>query len=298
MAIRQGGAESLSILIMRRHAVDQFYLRNPDQLFDAPFERARLSLTNRHVLECHLLCAAHEVPLSRRDFNIFGRNTLTRTANAMVREGTLRQNPNRTRSPGPKSVESPAYEVDIRSIGAGAYRLLDTQTGKVLETVGEDTAWRELYEGAVYMHMGEPHLVVEVDDQNLVARAEKAPAGVNATKPLVEMVLEKLTESRNRVVGAGDNAMTAARGWLRVTRTVVGYEKIDRAGRRIESVKAQAVRPQVMDTTGVWLSPSGQSPLWRDPAALHAVEHALLSALAHLIDVRRPRRRGIRGRRF
>ena len=275
----RGVSESLSILIMRRRAVDQFYLRNPDQLFDAPFESARLSLTNRHVLEGQLLCAAHEVPLSRRDFNIFGRNTLTRTADVMVREGTLRQNPNRTRSPGPKGVASPAYNLDIRSIGAGTYRLVNDGTGRTLETVGEETAWRELYEGAVYMHKGDPHLVVNVDEQNLVARARKAPAEMYTTRPLVEKAVEKLTEARKRNVGTGNAAVTAAHGWLRVSRTLVGYDKVDRAGRKLDSVQAEAVRPRTMDTTGVWLCPTQASPLWRKPPALHAIEHTLLSAL-------------------
>ena len=276
----RSASDSLSILVLRQQAVDQFYLRNPDQLFAAPFEQARLSLSNRHVLESHLLCAAHELPLSRRDFNIFGPKTLTRTADAMVREGTLRYNPNRTRSPGPRGAESPAYSMDIRSVGSGSYNMLDATTGKSLETVGLETAWRELYLGAVYMHRGVPHLVVDVDTENLVARVERAPAATYTTRPIVDLALEKLTESRERAIGSGDVAVAATHGWLRVTQRVTGYDKVNyKTGRKLDSVQLQMIAPRVMDTTGTWLTPSRSLDLWQDSAALHAVEHSLLSAL-------------------
>ena len=275
----RGTSDSLSILVLRQQAVDQFYLRNPDQLFAAPFEQARLSLSNRHVLESHLLCAAHELPLSRRDFNVFGPRTLTRTVDAMVREGTLRYNPNRTRSPGPHGAESPAYSMDIRSVGSGAYRLLDATTGKSLETVGLETAWRELYVGAVYMHRGVPHLVVDVDVEGLVARVERAPAAAYTTRPIVDLALEKLTESRKRAIGSGDVAVAATHGWLRVTQRVTGYDKVDyKTGRKLDRVQLPTITPRVMDTTGTWLAPSRSLDFWQDPAALHAVEHTLLSA--------------------
>ena len=65
---RSGRAQSaaLSVLIARDHAVDQFYMHNPEEFFKAPYESARISTTNPRNME-HLRCASKEIPLSRED---------------------------------------------------------------------------------------------------------------------------------------------------------------------------------------------------------------------------------------
>ena len=59
----RGDDPSLSMLIGLDNPLDQFYMRHPADLFGRPHEHALLDPDNVHILQRHLPCAAHEVPL-------------------------------------------------------------------------------------------------------------------------------------------------------------------------------------------------------------------------------------------
>jgi hypothetical protein len=46
--------------------LDQFFMREPSRLFSRPIERAAIDPTNPQILEAHVMCAAHELPLDPR----------------------------------------------------------------------------------------------------------------------------------------------------------------------------------------------------------------------------------------
>ena len=61
----RGTRHALSVLIALDNPLDQYYMRHPGDLFGRPHEHALIDPGNPYVLEQHLPCAAHEIPLSR-----------------------------------------------------------------------------------------------------------------------------------------------------------------------------------------------------------------------------------------
>ena len=61
----RGTRHALSVLIALDNPLDQYFMRHPGDLFGRPHEHALIDPGNLYILEQHLPCAAHEIPLSR-----------------------------------------------------------------------------------------------------------------------------------------------------------------------------------------------------------------------------------------
>ena len=64
--------DSLAVLVADTLPIDQYYLNNPDELFDKPTEELIIDLESKVILESHLQCAGQEMPLSPDDELYFG----------------------------------------------------------------------------------------------------------------------------------------------------------------------------------------------------------------------------------
>jgi DEAD/DEAH box helicase domain-containing protein len=65
----RGTRRVLSVLIGLDDPLDQYFMRHPCDLFGRPHEHALIDPSNPYILEQHLPCAAHEIPLSRGEGN-------------------------------------------------------------------------------------------------------------------------------------------------------------------------------------------------------------------------------------
>ncbi|MGD2207177.1 MAG: DEAD/DEAH box helicase [Anaerolineae bacterium] len=61
----RGTRRALTVLIALDDPLDQYFMGHPRDLFGRPHEHALIDPSNPYILEQHLPCAAHEVPLSR-----------------------------------------------------------------------------------------------------------------------------------------------------------------------------------------------------------------------------------------
>ena len=61
----RGTRHALSVLIALDNPLDQYFMRHPGDLFGRSHEHALIDPANPYILEQHLPCAAHEIPLSR-----------------------------------------------------------------------------------------------------------------------------------------------------------------------------------------------------------------------------------------
>jgi DEAD/DEAH box helicase domain-containing protein len=61
----RGTRRAFTALIALNDPLDQYFMRHPRDLFGRPHEHALIDPSNPYVLEQHLPCAAHEIPLSR-----------------------------------------------------------------------------------------------------------------------------------------------------------------------------------------------------------------------------------------
>src|SRR5438128_144040 len=189
--------ESAAVLVGQEDPLDQYYLSHPDVLLAKPFEAAIVDVTNPRILEPHLGCAAHELPMEAAEVGTTFGEAAVPLAEMMVARGDLaerrarpqrgpgasvsgvaeRTGPQRgpgasvsgvaerTGAAGPVRLhwrrrEAPGRELDLRSLGGEAYRIVDSGTGSLLGTVDAARAHGQVHPGAVYLHQGESFVVV------------------------------------------------------------------------------------------------------------------------------------------
>ncbi len=107
----------LAIYVAGEDALDQFFCRHPDEFLERPVEAAILDPENEQLYAAHLLCAAHEGPLSHEDDEILGPNWRA-AADVLVGAGELRLRPDGTYVPR-RADEYPAGAISLRSAGLG-----------------------------------------------------------------------------------------------------------------------------------------------------------------------------------
>src|SRR5207248_10962486 len=108
----------------------------------------------------HLLCAAHEGPLSREDVEFLGPRW---EAHAEILEGTgeLRRRDVSAEYVPRRHGSYPAAEVSLRSASSESVAIVDASTGELLGATESTRAPATVYEGAVYLHLGRSYEVCE-----------------------------------------------------------------------------------------------------------------------------------------
>ena len=150
----------LAVYIAGEDALDQFFCRHPDDFLARPVEAAILDPESPEIYAEHLLCAAHEAPLSEADEPILGprwrEHAETLAAHGLLRERATGFVPRR-------ADDYPAARVALRSASADSFVLIEAASGEVLGTIEAGRAYSTVHEGAVYLHLGRSYLVRELD---------------------------------------------------------------------------------------------------------------------------------------
>ena len=217
----RNGEMSLAMLIARDHPVDQFFMDNPDEFFDSPFEQARVSVKNPKIMRAHLLCAAKEAPLTRSDFALFG-ESMREVADELRKEGLLFADPaTLERRFVNRNGFDPAYSVNIRA-SSGDHWSVSDESGATLEKSDDDRVFREMHEGAVFLHKGNPFEVTDVDETSKAVTTREAPDRDRYTTPIIETKIEIIKRvSPFKPVGTwGAGALLAE---VNAIQTLTGY---------------------------------------------------------------------------
>lgn len=266
--------ESAIIFIAQPDALDQYFIRHPEDFFDRSFETAVVDPENSPILKAHLTCAAAEFPLSRED-PYFEPSRHGKEIEALEKEGRLLLT-----ARGEEWVSSrkhPHREVNIRSIGE-AFTILTGAKGGVVGTLDRLRAFRECHPGAVYLHKAESYQVEALDlkEKNVyVSRKE-----VNY---YTRIVAQKETEiiSRERVRPVANFLVSF--GKILVTETFTGYEKRAIHGQELLGVYPLDLPSQTFETEGLWIEieervkDQMKDHGFHSMGSLHALEHGAIS---------------------
>ncbi len=262
----------LAVLVASEDALDQYFMREPDKLLGRRVEAAILDHANPRVLAGHVQAAAYEAPIDGADAEILGQEALV----AAARDPELKQTPRGYVWAGKTT---PAARFPLRSADAHSFTVVDVSSGIVLGFVERSRAYSTVHEGAVYLHLGDPYLVVELSEQTLHASVEPF-RGDWYTQPKKETetrVLGPLREQRRL-------GLELVFGELEVTELVVGYERRTIASQERIELVALSCPPQTFATEAIWFSPEPAQlrELETMPkllGTLHAAEHALIAML-------------------
>ena len=269
---------SLVILIAGEDALDQYFMHYPDQLFTRPPEAAVINPDNPPVLDFHVSCAAHELPLTLDDREYFGEE-LEESATRLVGEGGLRHKEGRLHWTGRRS---PAPGRSLRSSDKRSFAVYNVKSGRRLGELEWERAFSDAHEGAIYLHEGKTYLIDHLDLHLREIQARPSRANFY-TEPQVEKDLTVLEVQREGRLGLMGHHM----GLVRVASHVVGFRRRYRTGSRGESRRINRLHlpPVEIKTQAFWFTLSDGLLQRADldardaPGALHAAEHTLIAMM-------------------
>lgn len=272
--VGRSGRESLIILVAKPDALDQYFIKHPDQFFDRPFESALLDPHNPFVVQAHLPCAAAEKPLTLQDGRWWPKDLpghleelevqglMTRTVEGEPTWFSVRRNPQQG--------------VNIRGVGE-SFTIFEEATGEAVGTVDGFRAFKECHPGAVYLHRARQYLIqrLDLEKRDIIAR----PSELHYfTRALSEKETEILEVLRSRPKAQ----FIVREGRVKVTEWMTGYEKRALPGQELLGVYPLELPPQTFESLGFWVEI--ENPIYHMVerrglhfmGGIHAIEHAAI----------------------
>jgi DEAD/DEAH box helicase domain-containing protein len=266
----------LAVYVAGEDALDQFFCRHPDEFLRRSVEAAILDPGSPEIYAEHLVCAAHEAPLTEADDGILGPGW-REVAQELVAARVLRE-----RATGfvlQRPDDYPAARVALRSASADSFALIDSSSGEVFGSVEAARAYSTVHEGAVYLHLGRAYEVIELDLN--ARRALLEPFGgdwFTQTKRESMTLVQRLHERRETM------GVTLSFGSVVYSETVLGYQRKGLQDHAVIDFQALDLPTVEFATRALWfeldeLIASEPFPPEKLLGALHALEHGQIAVL-------------------
>jgi DEAD/DEAH box helicase domain-containing protein len=266
----------LAVYIAGEDALDQFFCRHPDEFLTRPVEAAILDPDSPEIYAEHLLCAAHEAPLSDADVPILGEGW-RQHAVALAQAGWLRE-----RASGfvPRRADDyPAARVALRSASADNFVLIDSSSGEVVGTVEAARAYATIHDGAIYLHLGRSYQVLELDLDSRRAVLEPFNGDYFTQAKRESMTfIDRLHERRE------SHGVRLSFGTVIYSETVLGYQRKSLQDHQVIDFQSLDLPTVEFSTRALWyeldeLIGSEPFPPQLLLGALHALEHGQIAVL-------------------
>jgi DEAD/DEAH box helicase domain-containing protein len=274
--------DSVSILLGDSFPTDQYFMSNPDELFTRPNCELQVDLDNMLVLEGHLQCAAHEMPIHpANDEKYFGH-----LVHAVCSE-LLRKDKNGFYHCSSRFLPKPSQLVTIRDTEETHFAIIDITNGKntVLEDLEASRAFFTVYEGGIFLHQGLSYLVREFNQSKLMAKVERVNVSWTTQQRDYTDIDPVETEVIRRIPGSASKAFM---GPICVKQVVYGFFKMDSKRRVLDAVQVDN-DPIILYRRGFWLDVPKKaieiltSKRLNVAAGIHAAEHAILSLMPNFV---------------
>ncbi|KAI9456100.1 hypothetical protein HD554DRAFT_2317614 [Boletus coccyginus] len=275
--------DSLAVLVADNLPIDQHYVQHPDDLFTKPMSDLVVDLDSKVILEAHLQCAAHEMPLCKGDNVYFGPSL------GELCDAKLRRDKDGWYHPHPKFLPYPTKYVSIRGAEDDKYTLVDItkDVPNILEEIEFSRALFEVYEGGVFMHQGLTFIVKEVSHDTKMAKLMRADVNwITSPRDFTDVDAKQTW----RIKSIPDSPYLTYFGRVDAVTVVYGFYKI--RNKRILDVVDVDTPPWERQGTGFWLDvPKNILTLMRSkglrPAeAIHAACHAWMNQFALAAELR------------
>lgn len=163
----RNGKGCVNYLILENLPFDQYVAVNPDWLFTGESETAIVDKNNLLIELAHIRAAAAEMPLTLDDIALFpdlgeAIPVLLKVKEVDSRDGKFAWS----------GGAFPAGDFSLRNIDKARYKLINQENGREITEMDEMQAFREIHEGAVYMHDGVQYQVTSLDRETRIASAQ------------------------------------------------------------------------------------------------------------------------------
>ncbi len=276
--VGRGGREAATFLIGHEDALDQYFMRHPDEFFALKPERAVINPRNPSIAARHLQCAAAEASLHAGDPLVMENRGVVEE---LARGGHLLQS--RDGQEFFSKTRQPHRGVALRGTGS-TVAIMDMDSGERIGMVDGFRAVLETHPGAVYLHRGVTYVVVALDLQTGMAQARRAKVSY-----YTRVRHEKSTEIMEVLASRPVFGAMVGFGRLKVTDQVTGYDRISTRGGRNLGTTPLDVEPQVFETQGVWIAiPESvrrqvEGEMAHFMGGIHALEHAAIGMMPLLV---------------
>ncbi len=238
--------DSLSILIAYNDPIDQYLVRHPDYFFERTPEHAIVDTDNPYILERHLRCAAHELPVDEADAERFGEN-LVPIMEAFEAHGKVARIKERWYW---ALTDYPAADISLRNMSDATFTITEIAKGrdggemKTIGTVDAISAPELLYPEAIYLHDGETYFVRDLDLEQRVALVERREVDYY-TQAIVESTIRVgEREVEEEVRGGWKMLGPAVVSWMTVAfkkiqfynMDSIGWGKLDLPSQQLETI--------------------------------------------------------------
>ncbi|MBV8217582.1 MAG: DEAD/DEAH box helicase [Solirubrobacterales bacterium] len=266
----------LAVYIAGEDALDQFFCRHPDEFLGRAVEAAILDPHSPEIFAEHLLCAAHEAPLTEDDEPILG-PSWREYADELAEAGFLRE-----RATGfvPKRADDyPAARTALRSASADSFALIDASSGELFGTVELARAYGTVHEGAVYLHMGRSYQVLELDLAGRRALLEPFDGNYFTQAKREIMIYITRPHAQREICG-----VALSFGEIVYAETVLGYQRKGLQDHQVIDFQTLDLPTVEFSTRALWyeldeLIAEEPFPPEMLLGALHALEHGQIAVL-------------------
>ena len=274
--VGRSGQESLIVFIGHEDALDQHFMRHPEDFFSRPVEPVTMNPDNPHIADDQLVCAAAELPLTVNDPLL--RDESTRAlVTRLTAAGQLLQS-----AEGSTWFSHRTYPQRLVSLRGGGASLviLEQPDRRPLGEIDAHRAFRECHPGAIYLHMARSFHIdsLDLEGREILATPVHPPY-------FTRVLSEKNTEIEEVRASLRYGSSTIHFGTLRVTERIVGYHKIAQGSLRIIARVPLNLPPQTYTTEGfwivlpAWLQKKTEATQMHFMGGIHAMEHALIGVM-------------------
>jgi len=234
------GQTAYNYLITKQDALDQYYLKNPEDIFNRNVEEPIINPENKYILKKHLILSAKELPIHIRDIEPSEKEAVKE----LLEDKILYIDKDKIKS-------RKKISFSIRSAG-DSYDIVDIKTNRSIGNLNQEYVFYEAFPNAVYIHSGETYKVVSVDNDDKVVYVEEADLNY-FTQP----VLSSETEIQSIEKSRKFKDIEIFYGSVNVRSMIIGYSKIEiESNKRINNVMFddEKILERNFATKAVWFT--------------------------------------------
>lgn len=261
--------DGIVIFMGLQDALDQFFIRNPEEFFKRKYEDVIINFQNEIISENHLKCAAVELPVGERDFEIYGE---------FIRKILVEKKIFSKTYDGKRyfyTGKIPHRGINLRTIGE-IFSIVEIDNEKVIGEIEENKVFYECHPGAIYLHHGEKYEVIFINLQEKIVVVQKGKVDYYTQPNWWEKIeiIEKEKEKGEKV--------KINYGRIEVTSQVVSYEKRREKDKTLLSIHQLNLPSQKFQTQSLWIEiPENLPSEFKKKnidfhGSIHGAEHAII----------------------
>jgi DEAD/DEAH box helicase domain-containing protein len=278
--VGRSGQDSALIMVAGEDALDQFFMRNPQDFINRGPETAVVNPHNSQILTQHLECAAAELPL-KVDEPLYNQKNAVKVLEELEKDGTILRSADGRELYARRN--TPHRYVNIRGAGH-RFQIVDNRTAKNKGEIDELRAFRETHPGAIYLHRGDTYIVDSIDIRTRVIKVSRTEVEYyTQVRGYKDTEILEVYEQKSVW---GTMAFT---GRLKVTDQITEYEIRQIHGKKLVNKVPLDLPPQIFETEGLWfkipqrIHYDARSEHLDFMGGIHAVEHAAIGIFPLLI---------------